>query len=236
VAEFFSSDDARRSARGGPKKPTSANAQRTSLRNFFRWAHESGLTATNAARLLRRARCAPPPPKALHADEQERLRDALAKATGPEAARDRMLVELLLGTGLRIGSAVALNVEDVDIEHGEISLRAMKNHCPTTVMAPKAVVEKLQVFVGQRTSGALFRAGGGRISVRHAQRRLATWFTVARVTGKSAHALRHTFATMIYRQTGDLLVTQQALGHASIASTVVYARVDRIRLRAVIGS
>ena len=61
VAEFFGSDAATNSARGGRKKATSANAQRTSLRCFFRWAHESGLTGTNTARLLRRARCSPPP-------------------------------------------------------------------------------------------------------------------------------------------------------------------------------
>ena len=73
VAEFFSSDSARTSARGGAKKATSTNAQRSSLRNYFRWMHEAGLASTNAARLLRRARCAPPPPKALRDDEQKRL-------------------------------------------------------------------------------------------------------------------------------------------------------------------
>ncbi|MEO6594180.1 MAG: site-specific integrase, partial [Planctomycetota bacterium] len=123
VAEFFSGDAARLSARGGPKKATSANAQRTSLRCFLRWAHESGLTSTNAARLLRRARCAPPPPRALHEDEQRRLLSVLHAATGAEADRDCMLVELLLGTGIRIGSALALDVGDIDFDHGELTLR-----------------------------------------------------------------------------------------------------------------
>ena len=236
VAEFFSSDAARLSALGGTKRATSVNAQRTSLRCFFRWAHESGLTPNNVARLLKRARCAPPPPRALHADEQERLLNVLAVATGPEAARDGMLVELLLGAGIRIGSALALDVGDIDLQHGEITLRRTKNDRPTTAILPAAVAKSLQAFLGQRTAGPVFLAGDRRVSMRHAQRRLAGWLAKAKVSGKSAHAFRHTFACRIYAATGDLQVTQAALGHASIASTVIYAKIDKARLRAAVGA
>jgi integrase/recombinase XerC len=236
VAEFFSSDAARNSARGGPKRATSANAQRTSLRCFFRWAHESGLTPNNAARLLRRARCAPPPPRALHDDEQQRLRDVLAAATGPEAARDRMLVELLLGTGIRIGSALALDVEDIDFAHAELALRRTKGDRPATAILPAGVATRLKVFVGKRIAGPLFLAGDRRVSMRHAQRRLAGWLAKARIAGRSAHSLRHAFALEVYGKTGDLLLTQVALGHASVSSTVCYAKVDRARLREVVGA
>lgn len=236
VAEFFGSDAATASARGGKKKATSANAQRTSLRCFARWAHESGLVATNPARLLRRARCAPPPPRALHADEQQRLLDVLAAATGAEAARDRMLIELLLGTGVRIGSALALDVEDIDFAHGEIRLRTTKNDRPGTAVLPASTKDKLAAFCISRPGGPLFLAGDRRICMRHAQRRLAGWFDKAKIVGKSAHALRHTFACRIYQQTGDLQITQAALGHASVASTVIYARIDKAKLRAAVGA
>ncbi|MCB9877007.1 MAG: tyrosine-type recombinase/integrase [Planctomycetes bacterium] len=236
VAEFFASDDAKSSCRGGPKKATSANAQRTSLRCFLRWLHESGTTTTNAGRLLRRALCAPPPPKALHADEQHRLRDALGAATGAESNRDHILIELLLGTGIRIGSAIGLDIEDIDLGHGELTLRKSKNDRPATAVLPKGTAEMLRVFVSDRTAGPLFLAGGRRLSMRHAQRRIARWLTAAGIRGRSAHALRHTFATRIYSTTGDLQVTQAALGHASIASTVIYARLDRARLRAAVGA
>ena len=236
VADFFASNAARMSARGGSKRATSANAQRTSLRCFFRWAHESGIASTNAARLLKRARCSPPPPRALHPDEQKRLLDVLAAATGPVAGRDRVLVGLLLNTGIRIGSAIALDVEDIDFDHNEITLRATKNDRPTTVIMPESIGDKLWTFLGDRTAGAVFRAGERRISQRQAQRRLARWLAAAKIRGKSAHSLRHTFATRIYSTTGDLLLTQMALGHASIASTVIYAKLDKGRLRAVVGT
>jgi site-specific recombinase XerC len=93
LARFFSDDAAKRSCRGGPKKAVSLNAMRTSIRCFCAHLRDAGLVSANPARLLRRARCAPPPPKALHADEQKRLLEVLAAATGPEAERDRMLVE-----------------------------------------------------------------------------------------------------------------------------------------------
>jgi integrase/recombinase XerC len=147
-----------------------------------------------------------------------------------------MLVELLLGTGIRVGSAIGLDIEDVDLVHGELQIRKAKNNRPVTTMLPKAIAEELRTFIGDRKSGPVFLAGARRVSMRHAQRRLAGWLAKAKVVGKSAHALRHTFATRIYSATGDLQVTQAALGHASIASTVIYARVDRARLRAAVGA
>ena len=146
VARFFADGAARNSCRGGPKKAVSLNAMRTSIRCFCAHLHDAGLVSANPARLLRRARCAPPPPKALHADEQERLLEVLAAASGPEAERDRMLVELLLGTGIRVGSALALDVEDIDFHHGEIALRRTKNDRPATGITPVAVAEKLRCY------------------------------------------------------------------------------------------
>jgi integrase/recombinase XerC len=236
IAKFFASDAARTSCRGGAKKATSANAMRTSIRGLAKHLHDAGLVATNPARLLRRARCAPPPPKALRDDEQARLLAVLAAATGPEAERDRMLVELLLGTGVRLGSAIALDIEDLDLDHGELILRTTKNNRPTTAVLPTTIAEKLKVFLGSRTAGPVFTANENRVSIRHVQRRIAHWLHAAQITGRSAHALRHTFACRVYNATGDLQVTQAALGHASIASTVVYARVDKARVRAAVGA
>jgi integrase/recombinase XerC len=236
LAQFFASPAARTSCHGDPKKAVSLNAMRTSIRCFAAHLHESGLVATNPARLLRRARCAPPPPKALHADEQKRLLEVLAAADGAEAARDRMLVELLLGTGIRLGSALALDAGDIDFAHGEITLRTTKNDRPATVMLPKTLAKKLRTFLDDRDDGPVFLAGDHRVSTRHVQRRLSNWLASAGIAGKSAHAMRHTFATRIYSKTGDLQLTQAALNHASIASTVIYAQLDKARLRAAIGA
>jgi integrase/recombinase XerC len=235
IARFFASDAARTSCRGGAKKATSANAMRTSIRCLAKHLHDAGLVATNTARLLRRARCAPPPPKALRDDEQARLLSVLAAATGPEAERDRMLVELLLGTGIRIGSAVAIDIEDLDLAHGELTLRKAKNDRPATVVVPRAVVDRLRSYIRDRKTGPVFQAGDHRVSIRNVQRRIAGWFQAAGITGRSAHSLRHSFATGLLAKTGDLRLVQAALNHASVVSTTIYAQVDRSRLRAAVG-
>jgi integrase/recombinase XerC len=236
VARFFSSAAARTSCHGEPKKAVSLNAMRTSIRCFAAHLHESGLIATNPARLLRRARCAPPPPKALHQDEQKRLLAVLGAAKRPEDVRDCMLVELLLGTGVRLGIALGLDAVDIDLDHGEIHLRSTKNDRPATAMLPKAIARKLRAFLAGRDDGPVFLAGDHRISMRHAQRRLRQWMSKAGITGKSAHAMRHTFASNLLQRTGDLRLVQAALNHASIVSTTIYTSVDRARLRRGVGA
>ena len=74
------------------------------------------------------------------------------------------------------------------------------------------------------------------MSVRHAQRRFRGWLRRAGVQRPaSPHSLRHRFAMDLYRRTGDVLLVKEALRHRSIASTMVYARADRARLRAALG-
>jgi len=235
VARFFADDSAKSSCRGGAKKAVSLNAMRTSIRCWCAHLHDAGLVASNPARMLRRARCAPPPPKALRDDERQRLLAVLGSAKGAEAGRDRMLIELLLGTGIRIGSALALDVEDVDLGHGDLTLRKAKNDRPSTAVLPRAVATKLRGFIGTRTSGPLLLANERRVSMRHMQRRLAHWLAAAGIAGKSAHSFRHTFATTLLARTHDVRVVQMALNHASIVSTQVYATVDSARLRAAVG-
>ena len=78
--------------------------------------------------------------------------------------------------------------------------------------------------------------GTERITTRHVCRRFHEWLKLAGITrSASPHALRHTFAMAIYKKSGDIALTQAALRHRSIASTLVYARVDRDRVRAAIG-
>lgn len=158
---------------------------------------------------------------------------ALAGAKTVAERRDRVLFELLLRTGARIGAVLMSRVEDLDVEAGELHLRREKGRRERVLYLPEAVVELLRAHVGDRGGGYLF-PGMGRpssLSVRHVQRILRAWCGRAGVRAVSPHALRHTFATRIYECTGDLMVVQQLLGHHSISSTMVYARAGEQRLR-----
>ena len=108
IAAFLVSPAAGHRPDGSPKKATSTNALRSSIRNFFGYLHRAGDIDADPSRLVRRARCEPPPPRALSEDERARLLAALDECTSPEDVRDRALFRLMLATGIRIGAAVTL--------------------------------------------------------------------------------------------------------------------------------
>ncbi len=238
LARFLASPCVKRSARGTPRKPTSANALRTSLRTFFGYTRQAGFVDRDPARLVRRARTGIVPPRGLTIEQRDRLLGILATAVGDEARRDRVLFTLMLGCGIRIGSALALDVEDLDLAGGRIRLRQVKNGGEQEAFLPVALRDEVAALVGERPIGPLFLSRNGRrITMRQVQRRLGEWLERAGVQGRfSPHSLRHTFATELYRRTRDVALVQAALGHASITSTMVYARADSQSVREAIGA
>ena len=238
LAEFLVSDDVRASGRGGLRSTSTVNAVRTSLRVVFGWLHDAGHTRINPARLIRRAICSPPPPKGLSEDQLDQLRSVLANATGVAAARDRAMVALMLGSGLRIGSTVDLDAGDVDLANGVLTARCVKrDRVQRVYFGAEARAELQRLIAGLPGPGPLFRAPNGeRLTVRQACRRITAWLDRGGIHDASPHSLRHTFATRLLARTGDLFLVQRALGHRSIASTVVYLQIDERRLKDSIGA
>ena len=225
VAEFLCSPVVREKRGGGPRKATSANSLRSSLRVFFAWAQAAGYAARNAAGLVRRARCSPALGRVLTADEVKRLEHVLATQADE---RDRVMFGILLGCGLRVGSLAALCADDVG--PGEILVRRAKNDAPTKVFVPRALRPLLDAYVASRT-GPLFP-----VTTRHVARRLHEWCERARIQPCSPHACRRTFGTALYAKCRDPLVVQRGLGHRSLVSTLAYVSGVEERLRAVVGA
>lgn len=238
LAAFLSSQSARTRPDGKPKTATSLNALRSSLKGFFVYLHRAGSIPSDPSRLIRRAITAPPPPRALTAQEEEKFLAILAKAKAAEEQRDAFLFTLMLGTGVRLSSAIGLNVEDVDLREHVLLLRTFKGNRTERAILPHKLVKRTGAFIGDRTSGPLFRSQAGRrISHRHAQRRFRQLRDQAGIASAvSPHSLRHSFAMALYRKTHDIALVQRGLRHRSIASTLTYARVDDQRLRAAIGT
>lgn len=236
VARFLASDVVRKRADGCPRKPASANALRSSLRAFLSYVHASGLAPTNAARLVRRAKCGPSKPRALTDGEVSKLLAAFGRARTEAEKRDAALFTTMLRTGLRVGSAIGLDVEDVDLDGRELRLRRLKNGGEDAVFLADDVVALLSAWIGERRSGPLFPARhGGRLCARMVGRRLEEIAVEAGIERQvHPHMLRHTFALAVYGRTGDVLVTARALCHRSVASTAVYARPNAERVRAAV--
>ncbi len=187
--------------------------------------------------MTRRALCATPPPNGLSADEETQLLEVLSSAEGPEAERDHALFHLMLATGLRLSSTLALDRDDVDLDRAEITVRSMKGDRPDRVFLGVAIREHLEKYMAGRGPGALFTTKDGRpVSGRQAQRRFTLWLEKAGITrSASPHSLRHRFALALYGRTGDVLLVKEALHHRSITSTLVYTRAHEERLRRAMG-
>lgn len=235
LSEYLADDDVRRSGRGGLRSTATVNAVRTSLRVVFGWLHDAGYTRINPARLIRRAICSPPPPRSLSDAQVDALLTALDAVRGETARRDRLLVRLLLATGMRLGSALALDVEDLDLATGAVTLRRVKRDRVERVFLGREVRDQLAEHLRRQrlTRGPLFRGPQGeRLVDRHARRRICDLLDRIGAHDATVHSLRHTFATRLLRATGDLFLVKRALLHRSIASTAVYLDVSDERLRA----
>ncbi|MBI1852286.1 MAG: tyrosine-type recombinase/integrase, partial [Planctomycetes bacterium] len=164
--------------------------------------------------------------------DREKLLRALKVAQGFEAERDFALVQFLLLTGARIGSTLVLDIEDLDLAAGEATLKCKADRTERLFLNAE-VVGHLRTWIGRRTTGPVFTTRNGRrLTSRQFARRLGQWSTQAGIQRSvSPHCLRHSFAMRVLEKTGDLLLTQAALGHRSIASTMAYVRVDPARLR-----
>lgn len=235
IARFLTSEVVRCRVDGEPRKPTSKNAIRSSLRVFFSYVRDAGYVETNAARLVRRARCPPGPPRALSQAEQARLVAALDGAKTDAEKRDRALFRTMLASGARISEILEVRIEDLDLDQSELRLRKVKGGGEDTLLLPVAVAQILAEYVGERHSGWLFEGQGERpLTPRQAARRLQEWLGRAGIRRRaSPHVLRHSFGQHIYERTGDLLLTQAAMRHRSPVSTVIYAHASRSQLRRV---
>jgi len=234
VAAFFASDAVTRTADGSPRRASSANALRSSVRGLFAFAHAAGYAPTNAARLVRRSRVPPARPRALPEPDVARLLYALQRATAPAARRDRAMVLVMVKAGLRVGSVVALDMED--LVGDQLVLRRVKGGGDDSVYLPREVVGVLVAHIGERRTGPMFEGQRGeRMTTRQVARRLAQHAERAGIAGANPHALRHAFGMAVFERTGDVLITSRALCHRSVASTAVYARPAAAQLRAAVG-
>lgn len=235
VARFFASDAVKRTADSSPRRPSSANALRSSIRCLFAFAHAAGYAPQNAARLVRRSRVPPARPRALPEPDVERLLRALEGATSRSGRRDRAMVLCMLKAGLRVGSVVALEVED--LVGDQLTLRGLKGGGTDAVYLPRDVVAVLVEHIGERRSGPMFeRDRGGRLTTRSVARRLAQHAKAAGIEGANPHSLRHRFGCDVFARTSDVLLTSRAMCHRSIASTAVYSRPAEAQLRAAVGA
>ena len=211
-------------------------------RTFTSWAVRQQVLPSDPAARLATPRRSRHLPRVLDEAEARRLCEAAeaAAGSGPVGLRDHALVELLYGTGARVGEAVGVDLGDVD--RGRRALRVTgkgdkERVVPLGLPALRAVDRYLQrgrpALVGVESHQALFLGSrGGRLDQRQAREAVARAARAAGLQDVHPHALRHSAATHVLDGGADLRCVQELLGHATLTTTEIYTHVSQARLLA----
>lgn len=226
-------------ADGSPRAQSTINRLRASLKSFTGWLVDSGQLSEDPARSIKTSRTHTAPPDYLTDSEVRSLLKTVRQSNAPEAARDRLIIELFLGTGIRLAELSGLNVDDVDLARKHIRITGKGNQ-PQDRFLNTGLRALLRPYINERNrtvtvdEPALFVSQRGtRLCDRQIARRVDHWLHAAQITKHlGPHGLRHTFATRLYRTGGDLLVVQRALGHASVSTTQIYTHLCDAQLEA----
>jgi len=226
--------------RNGVARTTLARRS-ASLRTFTAWAHRTGLATTDPGQHLASPRAHRVLPPVLGTDEAAAVVE-FAPEGEPTALthRDRLIVELLYATGIRVSELVGLDVDDIDRARRVLRVLGKggkQRTVPYGLAAERALDDWLRhgrAQLARPGSGAalLLGARGGRLDARAA--RTVVHERVRAVAGApdiGPHGLRHTAATHLLEGGADLRSVQELLGHASLATTQIYTHVSVERLR-----
>ena len=214
----------------------------SALRRYFRWAARTGRVEVDPSSNLSAPRGEGRLPRVLRQDELGALLDAPREATlaaDPSLrARDDAVLELLYGSGLRVGELCSLDPGDLDLERARATVWGKGGKQRVLPLSEPAVVALRAWLDGCRAATLSDRPDHGALFVNRRGHRL-TPRDVRRLLDRRAaspthpHALRHTFATHLLDGGADLRAVQELLGHADLSTTQRYTHVSRERLRSV---
>ena len=209
-------------------RPATVNQRLTALKRFFAWAVREGHARTNPTADILGLRLPQRQPKALTEKEVRRL---LRAVHGAGNARDIAIVEVLLGTGIRVGELLALRVGDVVIRErsGTLTVRRGKHgqyrQVPLTSTVRKALAAYLETHPERGNPDApLWWGQRGPLKDRSAVLHILRKYALrASLDDFGPHTLRHTFATRyLAANPGDVRGLAALLGHASLNTVMVY--------------
>ncbi|BAU27659.1 tyrosine recombinase XerC subunit [Aneurinibacillus soli] len=211
------------------------------LRSFYKFLLREELVEHNPFAMAATPRLEKRLPTFLFPKEVEQLL-ALPDTATPFGLRDRLILEILYGSGIRVSELVGMTLSSVDVVVGTalvLGKGAKERYVPLgqhALCAYRAYIERGRpALVKQSAPLALFLNTRGQAMSDRSVRRMLTDYVeqASDVLKVSPHTFRHTFATHLLENGADLRSVQEMLGHASISSTQIYTHVTRERMRAV---
>jgi len=206
------------------------------VRTFFAWAVRSGRLEVDPSLRLVTARSGAPLPTVLSQDAARRTLDLAAETASdgqPFAVRDWAMLEVLYGTGIRVGELCGADLTDVDLRERTLRVTGKGDKqrvVPFGVPAARALEQWQRVRPATPSTALFTGVRGGRIDQRQV-RTVVHRATAASGTDLAPHGMRHSAATHLLEGGSDLRTVQEILGHASLSTTQRYTHVSAERLR-----
>ena len=215
--------------------PRSIQRALSSVRSLFTFLEKTTSVKSNPAALNKAPKARAKLPNTLDADQAARL--FAFQPTNPLEKRDRAIIEMFYGSGIRLAELVGINIQDLDLASGFATVTGKGNktrQVPLGSFCIAALQDWLECRDFVEPSAPLFTAGKGytggnarRISPRTVQQRIKRIATVQLGSSQlHPHMLRHSFASHMLESSGDLRAVQELLGHADISTTQIYTHLD----------
>lgn len=207
--------------------PASVNRKMATLRSYYKFLRRRQLIAQDPARNLLSLKTKRKLPAFVEEKAMGMLFDEVAFTDDFSGLRDRVILELLYGTGMRLSELLELDVNDVDAEQRLVRVlgkRAKERLIPVTTYLAQLLTQYLAVRAPEENTASLILTDANKPAYpvfiqRTVKRYLSAVTTLAQ---KSPHVLRHTYATHLLNRGADLNAIKELLGHANLAATQIY--------------
>lgn len=221
--------------------PASVRRRVSAVKGFHRFLVREGISKTNPADTIPVPKAPKLLPDVLSIDQMDRLLSQPFPDT-PAGHRDRALLEVLYGCGLRVSEECGLDMGDLFFEEGCVRVlgKGSKERVvpigPTAAGAVRAYLDRARPKLAGSAKGAaspavFLNARGGRLSRQSVHAVVARAGLAIGVDNLHPHTLRHSFATHLLEGGADLRVIQEILGHADISTTQIYTHVTTSHMR-----
>ncbi|MCJ7814237.1 MAG: tyrosine recombinase XerC [Candidatus Atribacteria bacterium] len=217
----------------------------STIRSFFNFLLREGIIKINPIINLITPKINKKLPYFLYLQEVNKLIETPPRDT-LLGIRDRAILELLYGTGIRVGELVSLNIRDIDLDEKTIRIFG-KGSKERILPLGNPSIKAVQKYLASRNlfrknisinkndlNALLLNRFGGRLSARSIRRIIIKYMKIAGLNKKiSPHVLRHSFATHLLGGGADLRSVQELLGHESLSTTQIYTHITKERLKVI---
>lgn len=223
------------------KSKSSISRELSALRNFYTFLLHNNIVDNNPFKNIKNPKKDKKLPNFLQTDELQNIFDSI-DMSNPLGIRNRLIIELLYATGIRVSELTSLKLNDIDIHNKEIRITGKGNKERIVYFGDYAkkylslyINEARYELLNSNTSnhllinnkGSALTSRGVELIVNEVVKKAALKHNI------SPHVLRHTFATDMLNNGADLKSVQELLGHESLSTTQIYTHITNERLRSV---